>query len=137
MRFLEHAVGHARDSYIRRDKDGRPILTRTTAREIGRERRARTRAQLVEAARFLFTSRPIASVTVEDVTKQARLAKGTFYSHFRQLDEGRGAPGLGLSGYASMSTAMMRMHLTAHTTPTNTVLRDTPTGALSFVTKTE
>jgi len=27
------------------------------------------------------------SVTVEDVTKQARLAKGTFYSHFRQLDE--------------------------------------------------
>lgn len=55
--------------------------------EIGRERRARTRAQLVEAARFLFTSRSIASVTVEDVTKQARLAKGTFYSHFRQLDD--------------------------------------------------
>jgi AcrR family transcriptional regulator len=55
--------------------------------EIGRERRARTRAQLVEAARFLFTSRPIASVTVEDVTKQAGLAKGTFYAHFRQLDE--------------------------------------------------
>jgi hypothetical protein len=24
MRFLERAVGHARDSYIRRDKDGRP-----------------------------------------------------------------------------------------------------------------
>jgi AcrR family transcriptional regulator len=55
--------------------------------EIGLERGARTRAQLVEAARFLFTSRPIDSVTVEDVTKQARLAKGTFYSHFRQLDE--------------------------------------------------
>jgi AcrR family transcriptional regulator len=55
--------------------------------EIGRERRARTRTQLVAAARFLFTSRAIASVTVGEVTKQARLAKGTFYSHFRQLDE--------------------------------------------------
>jgi len=31
MRFLEHAVGHARDSYVRRDKDGRPIVTRTAA----------------------------------------------------------------------------------------------------------
>jgi AcrR family transcriptional regulator len=53
----------------------------TRRAEIGLERRARTRAQLVEAARFLFTSRPIDSVTVEDVTKQARLAKGTFSQH--------------------------------------------------------
>ena len=55
--------------------------------EIGRERRAKSRAQIVEAARFLFTSRPIASVTIEDVTRQARVAKGTFYSHFRSLDD--------------------------------------------------
>jgi AcrR family transcriptional regulator len=54
--------------------------------EIGRERRANTRAQLIAAARFLFTSRSIASVTVEDVTRQARLSKGAFYSHFRRLD---------------------------------------------------
>jgi hypothetical protein len=33
-RFLEHALGHARDSYIRRDKDGRPIVTRTAAAPI-------------------------------------------------------------------------------------------------------
>ena len=59
----------------------------TRRAEIGRERRAKTRAQLVEAARFLFTSRSIASITVEDVTRQARLAKGTFYSHFRRLDD--------------------------------------------------
>jgi hypothetical protein len=35
MRFLEHAVGHARDSYIRCircDKDGRPIVTRPPRR---------------------------------------------------------------------------------------------------------
>jgi AcrR family transcriptional regulator len=54
--------------------------------EIGRERRARTRAQLIEAARFLLARRAIASVTVEDVTGRARLAKGTFYSHFTHLD---------------------------------------------------
>jgi AcrR family transcriptional regulator len=55
--------------------------------EIGRQRRAKSRAQIVEAARFLFTSRPIASVTIEDVTRQAQVAKGTFYSIFRSLDD--------------------------------------------------
>ena len=55
--------------------------------EIGRQRRAKSRAQIVEAARFLFTSRPISSVTIEDVTRQAQVAKGTFYSHFRSLDD--------------------------------------------------
>jgi len=59
--------------------------------EIGRERRAKTRSQIIEAARLLFTSRPIASVTVEDVTRQAQVAKGTFYSHFRTLDDLRAA----------------------------------------------
>jgi len=55
--------------------------------EIGRERRARTRAQLVEAARILLTSRSIASVTVEDVTRQAGTSKGAFYSHFSRLED--------------------------------------------------
>ena len=55
--------------------------------QIGRERRARTRAQLVEAARFLLTSRSIASVTVEDVTRQAGTSKGAFYSHFSRLED--------------------------------------------------
>ena len=64
-----------------------PKIDPTRRTEIGRERRAKTQAQLVEAARFLFTTRSIASITVEDVTRQARLAKGTFYSHFRRLDD--------------------------------------------------
>ncbi len=55
--------------------------------EIGRERRAKTREQLIAAARFLLTRRSIDSVTIDDVTWQARLAKGTFYSHFRRLDD--------------------------------------------------
>jgi AcrR family transcriptional regulator len=65
--------------------------------EIGRQRRAKSRAQIVEAARLLFTSRPIASVTIEDVTRQAQVAKGTFYSHFRSLDDLRAAVAAELS----------------------------------------
>ena len=68
-----------------------PKIDPTRRTEIGRERRAKTQARLVEAARVLFTSRSIASITVEDVTRQARLAKGTFYSHFRRLDDLRAA----------------------------------------------
>jgi len=59
--------------------------------EIGRERQAQSRAKIIEAARLLFTSRPIASITVEEVTTRARVAKGTFYSHFRTLDKLRAA----------------------------------------------
>ena len=55
--------------------------------EIGRERRARTRGQLIEAARRLFTIRPSSSVTVDEVTRQAGLSKGAFYCHFRGLDD--------------------------------------------------
>jgi AcrR family transcriptional regulator len=55
--------------------------------EIGRQRRAKSRAQIIEAARFLFTSRSIASVTIEDVTRWARAAKSTFYSNFRSLND--------------------------------------------------
>ncbi len=55
--------------------------------EIGQERRVRTRAQLVQAGLFLFASRSIASVTVEDVTRQAGTSKGAFYSHFRRLED--------------------------------------------------
>jgi AcrR family transcriptional regulator len=55
--------------------------------EIGRERRARSRARILEAARILLTSAPIASVTVDDVTREARLSRGAFYAHFRNLHE--------------------------------------------------
>lgn len=54
--------------------------------EIGREKRARTRAQLVEAANSLFARRAVESVTVDDVVKEASVAKGTFYVHFDSLE---------------------------------------------------
>ncbi len=58
----------------------------TRRAEIGREKRARTRAQLMEAANSLFARQAVESVTVDDVVKEAGVAKGTFYVHFDSLE---------------------------------------------------
>ena len=50
--------------------------------QIGRDRRARTRAELMQAARRLYAARSFDSVTVDDVVNAAEVAKGTFYVHF-------------------------------------------------------
>ena len=55
--------------------------------QIGRDRRARTRAELIRAARILYAARTFDSVTVDDVVNAAELAKGTFYVHFDDLDD--------------------------------------------------
>jgi AcrR family transcriptional regulator len=55
--------------------------------EIGREKRARTRTQLIEAAKTLLTERSIEAVTVDEVVTAAAVAKGTFYYHFNDLEE--------------------------------------------------
>jgi AcrR family transcriptional regulator len=54
--------------------------------EIGREKRARTRAQLLAAAYALIARQAVESVTVDDVVKEAGVAKGTFYVHFQDLE---------------------------------------------------
>ena len=54
--------------------------------EIGREKRARTRAQLVAAANALYANQAPESVTIDDVVREAGVAKGTFYVHFDGLD---------------------------------------------------
>jgi AcrR family transcriptional regulator len=53
--------------------------------EIGQEKRARTRAQLLAAARALFAVRSWASVTIDDLVHEAGVAKGTFYVHFEDM----------------------------------------------------
>src|SRR5688572_6680311 len=55
--------------------------------EIGRERRARTRAQIVEAAAVLLAERPPEALTVDAVVEAAGVAKGTFYYHFESIDK--------------------------------------------------
>jgi len=53
--------------------------------EIGAEKRARTRAQILAAANALFAKRPWDSVTVDDLVREAGVAKGTFYIHFKDM----------------------------------------------------
>lgn len=53
--------------------------------EIGRAKRDRTRAAILEAARAAYGTEAAAAVTVEGVMEQAGLAKGTFYVHFPDL----------------------------------------------------
>jgi AcrR family transcriptional regulator len=55
--------------------------------EIGRDRRTRTRNQLIESARALYARSPIEAVTVDEVVGEAAVAKGTFYVHFNSLAE--------------------------------------------------
>jgi AcrR family transcriptional regulator len=55
--------------------------------QIGRDRSARTRAELIAAARGLYAARPFDQVTVDDLAAAAGLAKGTFYVHFDSLAE--------------------------------------------------
>jgi AcrR family transcriptional regulator len=55
--------------------------------QIGREKRAKTRAQLIAAAKALCSRRTWESVTVDEVVNQAGVAKGTFYTHFNDLNQ--------------------------------------------------
>jgi len=65
--------------------------------EIGRERRARTRSQILEGAAMLLAERPLAAVTVDSVVEAAGVAKGTFYYHFQSMDELAAAVGAKLA----------------------------------------
>jgi AcrR family transcriptional regulator len=55
--------------------------------QIGRDRSARTRGELIAAARGLYGKRPFDQVTVDDVVAAAGVAKGTFYVHFNTFVE--------------------------------------------------
>ena len=55
--------------------------------EIGSEKRARTRAAILDAARDRYATTTDGSVTVDAVMQAAGLAKGTFYVHFKDLAE--------------------------------------------------
>src|SRR6267154_466842 len=46
------------------------------------ERRAATRAAILNAGRLLFGERGFAATTMDDIAEQARVAKGAVYHHF-------------------------------------------------------
>ena len=53
--------------------------------EIGQERRAKTRAQLLSAASSLISRHPVEALTIDEIVKEAGVAKGTFYVHFEDM----------------------------------------------------
>ena len=55
--------------------------------EIGREKRARTRAQIVDAGLVLLAERPPEGLTIDAIVETAGVAKGTFYYHFQSIEE--------------------------------------------------
>ena len=79
--------------------------------EIGREKRARTRAQIVEAGTVLLAERPPEGLTVDAVVEAAGVAKGTFYYHFQSIEELAAAVGekLAKSFDEVLAPAMLRM----------------------------
>lgn len=48
--------------------------------------RVRTRTALMTAAQRLFASRPLDSITIDDIVNTADVAKGSFYNHFSGKD---------------------------------------------------
>lgn len=54
--------------------------------EIGRAKSAKTRVQLLDAARSLYAQQAVESVTVEDIVREAGVAKGTLYVHFKNIE---------------------------------------------------
>src|SRR4026208_491707 len=55
--------------------------------EIGREKRERTRAQIVEAGLILLAERPPEARRLAAMWEAAGVAKGTFYYHFQSVEE--------------------------------------------------
>jgi AcrR family transcriptional regulator len=76
--FLRSRIKHLGPAMAKVDPERRA--------QIGQEKRAKTRAQLISAATSLFAKRAVESVTVDDIVNEARVAKGTFYGHFDDLN---------------------------------------------------
>ena len=53
----------------------------------GRRRRARTRAELLAAARRVFAERGFHEASIAEITQVADVGVGTFYLHFRDKDD--------------------------------------------------
>jgi AcrR family transcriptional regulator len=65
------------------------MITRVTTRraEIGRERRARMRNRLIEAAARVMADQGSDSATIDTFIRAAGVARGTFYNHFKTREE--------------------------------------------------
>jgi AcrR family transcriptional regulator len=54
---------------------------------VGRKRRARTEARIIEAALGVFAERGTQAPVIDDFVRAAGVARGTFYNYYRSTDE--------------------------------------------------
>jgi AcrR family transcriptional regulator len=60
---------------------------RKTRAEIGEERRARMRQRLLEAGARVIADRGASRATIDDFIREADVARGTFYNHFKTQED--------------------------------------------------
>jgi AcrR family transcriptional regulator len=68
-------------------KLGMATQAKTRRAEIGRERRARMRGRLLEAAARVMADQGGDSATIDTFIRAAGVARGTFYNHFKTREE--------------------------------------------------
>ena len=76
-------------------------------------RRAKTRQSLVEAGLRLLAARPIDAIAIDDIVREAGVAKGSFYNHFHDKD-----------GLARTIAARIRVELEAAVEAANAGVED-------------
>ena len=54
---------------------------------VGKERRARTTSRILEVAVEVFADRGAEAPVIDDFVQAAGIARGTFYNHFKNVDE--------------------------------------------------
>jgi AcrR family transcriptional regulator len=71
-------------SQVRKPSARKTVDHRT---RVGRERRARTRQRIIEAALGVIAERGPDAPVIEDFIQAAGVARGTFYNHFKTTEE--------------------------------------------------
>jgi AcrR family transcriptional regulator len=75
-------LGQLRNSMTKKIKDETSTIGNRNQR-----RRKRTRESILVAAELVFRRKGIDGTTVNDITEQADVAYGSFYNHFKSVDE--------------------------------------------------
>jgi AcrR family transcriptional regulator len=62
-------------------------MSEATTASRGTRKRERTRGELVAAAERLVAQRGLDALSIDEITEEADVAKGTFYTHFQDKDD--------------------------------------------------
>lgn len=89
------------------------VVTKENVLPRGARKRERTRGELVAAAERLVAARGLDAISIDEITEEADVAKGTFYTHFADKDD-----------LAAAVARTIRLELEARVTATNEGVTD-------------